>query len=113
MGATMEQETGVSAGPAPDARDLRGRDAAISGAYTRGVRQLRSKLDGIGQVPVVQMLALIGLYSYTALRMIRKFGVLDPDIWWHMATGRWMLQHHALPVNDPFSTYGATRPWLV
>jgi hypothetical protein len=23
------------------------------------------------------------------------------------------LQQHALPVNDPFSMYGATRPWLV
>ena len=113
MGATMEQETSVSAGHAPDARDLHGRDAAITGEDARGVRKLRSKLHGIGQVPVVQMLALIGLYSYTALRMIRKFGVLDPDIWWHMATGRWMLQHHALPVNDPFSMYGATRPWLV
>jgi hypothetical protein len=108
MGATMEQETGVSAA---DGREVP--DAAMSRGDAHGGRRLRGALHAIGQMPVVQMLALIGLYSYTALRMIRKFGVLDPDIWWHMATGRWILQHHALPVTDPFSMYGATREWLV
>jgi hypothetical protein len=108
MGTTMEQEMGVSA---VDARD--GRDAAINRGDARGVRGLRGALNAARQMPVVQMLALIGLYSYTALRMIRRFGVLDPDIWWHMATGRWILQHHALPVTDPFSMYGATRSWIV
>jgi hypothetical protein len=108
MGATMEQEAGVSA---TDARE--GRDAAKSRGDARGVRRLLGALDAAGRMPVVRMLALIGLYSFTALRMIRKFGVLDPDIWWHMATGRWILQHHALPATDPFSMYGATRSWLV
>jgi hypothetical protein len=108
MGATMEQEMGVSAADAPD-----GRDAATSRGDARGLRRLRASLNAIGRMPVVQMLAVIGLYSYTALRMIRKFGVLDPDIWWHMATGRWILQHRALPVTDPFSMYGQTQSWLV
>ena len=109
----MEQETGVSAPNAPDARDRDGRGAATSRENARGLRRLRAKLNAIAQMPIMRMLALIALYSYTALRMIRRFGVVDPDIWWHMATGRWILQHHALPVNDPFSMYGATRPWLV
>ncbi len=26
----------------------------------------------------------------------------DPDSWWHLATGRWMWQHRALPSADPF-----------
>ncbi len=108
MGATMEQERGVSAA---DVRD--GRDATTSRGDLRGLRRLRAALNTIGHAPVVRMFALIGLYSYTALRMIRKFGVLDPDIWWHMATGRWILQHHALPITDPFSMYGETRPWLI
>jgi hypothetical protein len=111
-GATREQEMGVSA----DALGARGQDvrnAAMSHGDTRGASQLPTKLNAIGQTPVVQLLAVIALYSYTALRLIRRFSVIDPDIWWHMATGRWILQHHALPVNDPFSMYGATRPWLV
>ena len=111
-GATIEQETGVSA-DALGARGQDGRDAAMSHGDARGARQLPTKLNAIGQTPVVQLLAVIAMYSYTALRLIRHFSVVDPDIWWHMATGRWILQHHALPVNDPFSMYGATRPWLV
>ncbi len=27
----------------------------------------------------------------------------DSDIWWHLKTGQYILQHHALPVPDPFS----------
>lgn len=108
----MVEEKGVSA-DVLDARDRDACDAAMSQGDTHGVRRLTPKLNAIAQSPIVQLLALIALYSYTALRLIRKFGVLDPDIWWHMATGRWILQHHMLPVTDPFSMYGATRPWLV
>jgi hypothetical protein len=27
----------------------------------------------------------------------------DPDIWWHLKTGQWMLEHGQLPSEDPFS----------
>jgi hypothetical protein len=27
----------------------------------------------------------------------------DPDVWWHLKTGQYILQHHALPSPDPFS----------
>src|SRR5262245_10114889 len=36
----------------------------------------------------------------------------DQDIWWHLATGRWIAQHHGLPANDPFSQAGADRPLI-
>ena len=29
--------------------------------------------------------------------------VADTDTWWHLKTGQYMLQHHALPVPDPFA----------
>lgn len=35
----------------------------------------------------------------------------DPDIWWHMRTGEWILQHHAIPRIDPFSGPNAGKPW--
>jgi hypothetical protein len=35
----------------------------------------------------------------------------DPDIWWHMRTGEWILQHHAIPHIDPFSGPYAGKPW--
>jgi hypothetical protein len=27
----------------------------------------------------------------------------DPDLWWHLKTGQWMLEHGELPSEDPFS----------
>ena len=35
----------------------------------------------------------------------------DPDIWWHLRTGEWMLQHHVVPHVDPFSGPNAGKPW--
>lgn len=28
--------------------------------------------------------------------------VADPDFWWHLATGRWIVEHRRLPSEDPF-----------
>jgi hypothetical protein len=38
--------------------------------------------------------------------------VSDPDIWWHLQTGKWIVEHGSLPVTDPFSTYGEGKPWV-
>ena len=37
--------------------------------------------------------------------------VADPDLGWHLRTGEWILQHHALPHVDDFSRFGAGKPW--
>jgi hypothetical protein len=34
----------------------------------------------------------------------------DPDAWWHLATGRYIVQHHRLPVPDPFAYTTAAAP---
>lgn len=36
----------------------------------------------------------------------------DGDVSWHIATGRWILAHHALPTTDPFSFTWAGKPWV-
>lgn len=36
----------------------------------------------------------------------------DPDTYLHIAAGRWMLAHHALPFHDPFSYSVAGAPWV-
>jgi hypothetical protein len=35
----------------------------------------------------------------------------DGDTWWHIATGEWMLAHHAIPRTDPFTFSVAGKPW--
>jgi hypothetical protein len=37
----------------------------------------------------------------------------DPDTYLHIAAGRWMLAHAALPAADPFSHSMAGTPWVV
>jgi hypothetical protein len=36
----------------------------------------------------------------------------DPDSWWHLATGDWILDHGAIPSGDPFSWTAAGREWV-
>jgi hypothetical protein len=37
--------------------------------------------------------------------------ISDPDFWWHLKTGQYIVQKHALPVPDPFAYTTATaRP---
>jgi hypothetical protein len=36
----------------------------------------------------------------------------DGDVSWHIATGQWILDHMAIPHNDPFSFTWAGKPWM-
>ncbi len=38
-------------------------------------------------------------------------GVADPDIGWHLRTGQWILDHHAVPRVDPFSRVTGGSAW--
>jgi len=35
------------------------------------------------------------------------------DLWWHIATGRWIFEHKVLPVTDPWSFPVASSQWVV
>jgi len=38
--------------------------------------------------------------------------VIDPDIWWHLRTGQWIVQHGTVPTVDSFTSSEAGRPWI-
>jgi hypothetical protein len=38
--------------------------------------------------------------------------ISDPDIWWHLRTGQWILEHGQLPTQDPFATFSAGKTWV-
>lgn len=56
-------------------------------------------------------LLLTALYSSVALVCMHLTTASDPDIWWHLRAGEWILQHHSLPHVDPFSRSAAQQPW--
>ncbi len=38
--------------------------------------------------------------------------VVDPDVWWHLKTGEYIVAHKAVPHADPFSYTRAAQPWV-
>jgi hypothetical protein len=61
--------------------------------------------------PVIRRIALcVALYSVPLITLSQP--VLDPDIWWHLRTGQWVMEHGWVPASDPFSTFGSGRPWM-
>jgi hypothetical protein len=40
--------------------------------------------------------------------LCRRVG--DPDFWWHMETGKWIVNHAAIPPHELFA-YTVSRPW--
>lgn len=45
------------------------------------------------------------ILALAALMLLALFSaeIGDPDTWIHLAVGKWMLQHHQLPIPDPFA----------
>jgi hypothetical protein len=38
--------------------------------------------------------------------------VTDPDFWWHITTGNWILSHHAVPHHDLFTYTVSSHRWI-
>jgi hypothetical protein len=53
--------------------------------------------------PVVLLLGLLGMTARPAT---------DPDLWWHLRTGQWIVETGHVPHSDPFSFTFAGHPWV-
>ncbi len=51
--------------------------------------------------------ALIAALTAAAVSPIRSY-----DFFWHLATGRWITEHLALPLFDPFAVASDRTPWI-
>ncbi len=40
------------------------------------------------------------------------FPIFETDLFWHLAAGRWMVAHHAIPRVDPFRFTSRGAPWV-
>jgi len=54
----------------------------------------------------------LGAALYGLLLVLGERLLNDPDTYWHIATGRWIWAHAAVPTSDPFSHTLAGAPWL-
>lgn len=70
------------------------------------------KLQAITASQFLAWLGLTCLFVALPLFYIKHALLADPDIWWHMRTGEWILQNHRIPHVDPFSATTLGRPWV-
>lgn len=47
---------------------------------------------------------MIGAYITTPL--------IDPDLWWHIAIGRWIVAHGWVPYVEHWNAFAAGKPWV-
>ena len=70
------------------------------------------ELRGLARLRILQLLGLAGFLTWAGGRAISlKYCVLDLDLYWHLAVGDWILQHHAVPHTGILSRTTAGLPW--
>lgn len=63
---------------------------------------------------MTRRLALLALAPVAALVALALAGpILSGDLWWHLRTGEWILEHGELPDVDPFSHTAGDEPWTL
>jgi hypothetical protein len=49
---------------------------------------------------------------FLALFSMAMRPIADPDFWWHLRTGQWMVETHSIPHADPFSFTNQGKTWI-
>jgi hypothetical protein len=52
----------------------------------------------------------IAIYLIPGVLMLHP--ITDPDVWWHLRTGQWIVEQGNVTATDPFSSYGQDKPWV-
>src|SRR4051794_37430159 len=62
--------------------------------------------------PLLFLLLLLALLALPLLVTLRPVAdpIYDPDLWWHLRVGQWVLEHRSRPTVGPFSR--VRRPWV-
>jgi len=71
------------------------------------------ELRDLLKLRALQLLALSSwLTVLTGIIMRSRMTVRDPDIWWHLAVGDWIVRHHTVPQVGLFSRTAGANPWV-
>ena len=74
--------------------------------------QLREFM-GVFRLRSMQLLALACLLAGLAgLGIGAGTSIQDPDIWWHIKVGDWIVQNHSVPHVGIFSRTAGSQPWV-
>jgi hypothetical protein len=67
---------------------------------------LASRISRLNPSHLFALILFFGLLAMTARNAV------DPDLWWHLRTGQWIMQTGHVPRTDPFSFTRAGSPWI-
>lgn len=56
--------------------------------------------------------ALLLLVPYSIPPAVAMLPITDPDIWWRLRTGQWIVEQNSVPVTDVFSAFSMGKPWI-
>ncbi len=56
--------------------------------------------------------ALFAAILFFGLLAMTARTATDPDLWWHLRTGQWIVQTGHVPHTDPFSFTRSGKPWV-
>lgn len=54
----------------------------------------------------------IRAWAYALALFVFGLPVFNPDLFWHLSSGRWIIAHMRIPRVDPFSFSAAGAPWI-
>lgn len=57
--------------------------------------------------------ALLQAVLLAGVFILSFFGETDPDLWWHLGTGRFIVESGHLPQTDPFSYTAIGTQWII
>ena len=89
-------------------------EAPVAPSHERSAaRGTATELRALLRFRPLQLAALILLLAgIGTIAFQLKLCVLDPDIWWHLKVGDWIIDHVAVPHTGILSRTAATRPWV-
>lgn len=64
------------------------------------------RMRGVQLIAVTLLIVGVGAGAFE-----KKLSVVDPDVWWHVSVGRWIVQHRSFPQTGIFSRTAASQPW--
>lgn len=92
------------------------RASHASAAAGRQVHPATGPLDGLRalmRLRIVQLAALTtALSALTWYILLLKYSVRDPDLFWHLSVGDWIVQHGSVPHTGILSHTAANLPWV-
>ena len=74
--------------------------------------QVFNRLRNFLMRPIGLADAMVALGFVVLLVQLPEHFAADPGVGWHLATGKWIVEHASIPYLDPFLAYKEGRSWV-